>query len=406
MQAKAITVPFTTTGVAAPEKLDKSILSVLVLLGLAMFTQATTAFSVVGGFGAIASEWNLSTTQSAMLLTAFGVTFAVSAPLMQMLVGHWVRRTQILAGLGILAAAALLFAVAPNYPVLLVSRVLMGIGAGLIGPVLSALGSSIVKPHQQGSALAIVLMGLSVASVVGVPLCSWISLQVGPRLLFAAIALLAMASAGLIAVFVRDQVPGARVSPVQVRGLLSRAPTISALLVIFFFAAGVFATYGMITPVMRDVYASSPQTISLALLVYGVAGLVGNFFVRWAAAKYAAASLLRHAMLVLMVIFASLLVLPASLAILFSAMVVWPFVTDIVWPSQQRRIVELEPGLRGIALAFTVSFMFSGIAFGSVLGGLVYTGFGYAALLLTSIGLMIMALGTLAYSRRAEGRQP
>lgn len=406
MQAKATTVPFTTTGAAAPDKLDKSILSVLVLLGLAMFTQATTAFSVVGGFGAIASEWNLSTTQSAMLLTAFGVTFAVSAPVMQMLVGHWVRRTQILTGLGILAAAALLFAVAPNYPVLLVSRVLMGIGAGLIGPVLSALGSSIVKPHQQGSALAIVLMGLSVASVVGVPLCAWISLQVGPRLLFAAIALLAMASAGLIAVLVRDQVPGARVSPVQVRGLLSRAPTISALLVIFFFAAGVFATYGMITPLMRDVYASSPQTISLALLVYGVAGLVGNFFVRWAAAKYAAASLLRYAMLVLMGIFGSLLMLPASLAILFAAMAVWPFVTDIVWPSQQRRMVELEPSLRGIALAFTVSFMFSGIAFGSVLGGLVYTGFGYAALLLTSIGLILMALGTLAYSRRAEGRQP
>lgn len=45
-----------------------------------MFTQATTAFSVVGGFGAIAAEWNLSTTRSAMLLTAFGVTFAVSAP--------------------------------------------------------------------------------------------------------------------------------------------------------------------------------------------------------------------------------------------------------------------------------------------------------------------------------------
>ncbi len=406
MQAKATTVPFTTTGAAAPDKLDKSILSVLVLLGLAMFTQATTAFSVVGGFGAIASEWNLSTTQSAMLLTAFGVTFAVSAPVMQMLVGHWVRRTQILTGLGILAAAALLFAVAPNYPVLLVSRVLMGIGAGLIGPVLSALGSSIVKPHQQGSALAIVLMGLSVASVVGVPLCAWISLQVGPRLLFAAIALLAMASAGLIAVLVGDQVPGARVSPVQVRGLLSRAPTISALLVIFFFAAGVFATYGMITPLMRDVYASSPQTISLALLVYGVAGLVGNFFVRWAAAKYAAASLLRYAMLVLMGIFGSLLMLPASLAILFAAMAVWPFVTDIVWPSQQRRMVELEPSLRGIALAFTVSFMFSGIAFGSVLGGLVYTGFGYAALLLTSIGLILMALGTLAYSRRAEGRQP
>ena len=385
----------------APEAIARPIFTVLVLLSLAMFAQATTAFSVVGSFGAIGREWHLSTTQSALLLTAFGATFAISAPLLQMLVGHWVRRTQILTGLGILAGGALLFAAAPNFGILLLARVLMGLGAGLIGPVLSALGSSIVKPQQQGAALAIVIMGLSIASVVGVPLCAEISLLVGPRLLFVFLAVLIAATAALIVLFVKDTVPGQKVSPAQVGALLSRGPTISALSVIFLFAAGVFATYGMLTPFMRDVYAASPATISFALLVYGAAGLVGNLFVRRAAGRYGAVSLLRAAMLGIVAVFAALLVLPVSMTFLLAVLVAWPFISDIVWPSQQRRIVELEPAMRGIALAFTVSFMFSGIAAGSWIGGVVYSNFGFTALLATSIGLVLAALGALRFSVKA-----
>lgn len=396
--------PAATAAAPTPQAIARPIFTVLVLLSLAMFAQATTAFSVVGSFGAIGREWHLNTTESALLLTAFGATFAVSAPVLQMLVGHWVRRTQILTGLGILAGGALLFSAAPNFPMLLVARVLMGLGAGLIGPVLSALGSSIVKPQQQGAALAIVIMGLSIASVVGVPLCAWISLQVGPRLLFVALAALIALTASLIVLFVKDSVPGQRVSLTQVRALLSRGPTISALSVIFLFAAGVFATYGMITPFMRDIYAASPATISLALLVYGVAGLVGNLFVRRAAGRYSAVTLLRSAMLGIVAVFAALLVLPVSMAILLAVLVAWPFISDIVWPSQQRRIVELEPAMRGIALAFTVSFMFSGIAAGSWIGGLVYSHFGFSALLVTSIALVLAALAALMVSVRAAAQ--
>jgi MFS family permease len=99
-----------------------------------------------------------------------------------MLVGHLLRRTQILVGLSVMAFGTISFVVAPNYPSLFVTRIVAGLGAALISPVLSALGSTLVPPSQQGRALAIVVMGVSIATVVGVPASAWIAGHIGPPL--------------------------------------------------------------------------------------------------------------------------------------------------------------------------------------------------------------------------------
>jgi predicted SnoaL-like aldol condensation-catalyzing enzyme len=111
--------------------------------------------------------------------------------------------------------------------------------------------------------------------------------------------------------------------------------------------------------------------------------------------------LLGRSAIALIAIFMSLLVLPISLTVLMAALVAWPFVLDIFWPSQQRRIVELEPAFRGLALAITASFLFTGIAAGSALGGALYPRFGFSSVLLMSIVLLGIGMGTLLFSVRA-----
>ncbi len=389
-----------------PNKIDRQTFRALVLLSIAYFVQATTALCVVGGFASISSEWRLTTTESAMLVSAFGATFAVTAPLLQMLVGHWIRRTQILAGLSVMAFGAVGFALAPSSPVLFAARIVMGLGAALISPILAALGSSMVKPAQQGAALATILMGLGISAVIGVPSSAWIALHVGPRWMFASIAGLTLITAMSIVVFIRDRSPGERVSPKQVVALVQRPATIGALLTAFFITAGIFSTYTMISPIMHDRYDAGPHLISIAFLVYGVSGLVGNLFVRRISAAFSAEILLRSAVVTLIVIFTGLLILPLSLTVLLAALVAWPFVLDVFWPSQQRRIVELEPALRGLALAVTASFLFTGIAAGSALGGAFYPKFGLSSVLMTSIVLLLIGLGTLSFSVRAMKPKP
>src|SRR6202022_2540427 len=98
--------------------------------------------------------------------------------------------------------------------------------------------------------------------------------------MFAIIAALTLVTALLIGVFIRDRSLGERVSPRQVLALLQRPATIGALLTAFFITAGIFSTYTMISPIMHDRYNASPHLISIAFLIYGISGLVGNVFVR------------------------------------------------------------------------------------------------------------------------------
>ncbi|WP_335341126.1 MFS transporter [Paraburkholderia caribensis] len=369
------------------------------ILSLAYFVQATGALSVVGSLDSISRQWGLADSQSVLLITVFGVTFAFAAPLLQVGFGHLRRRRQVLLGLALFSAAALLLAAAPNYPVLLVSRVLMGLGAGFIGPVLGALGSNLVDREHQGSAIATVLLGLSVAGLVGMPLSAWIAHAWGARSLFLVVGLAGAATAALIVWAVPDTSKGEDIELTTLISLLTRADTLSAFLVVFFIAAGVYSTYAFIAPIIRDVFHAGPDTVSTSLVVLGVAGVAGNLFVTRAARRYSAEAMLLTGLALLAADLVFLWFTPPSVHLLFVALTVWAFATDLLWPSQQRRIVELVPQWRGIALALTASFVFCGIGLGSAVAGWVYPVFGFTGAIASSLVFLALATGSLFVSR-------
>ncbi|GAB6389959.1 MFS transporter [Stutzerimonas marianensis] len=370
------------------------------LLSLAYFIQAVGALSVVGSLEAISREWALSASQSAYLITVFGVTFALAAPLLQVALGHLPRQRQVLLGLGLFSTASMLFAFAPSYEVLVASRVLMGIGAGFTGPVLGALGSNLVERDQQGSAIAVVLLGLSVAGLAGMPITAWIAHVWGARNLFMGIGLAGLVTALLIIWRVPNKVAGERVAFRAMVRFLTDPGSLSALLVVFFVTTGVFSTYAFLTPIIRNDYHGDPADVSLALTVLGVAGVLGNLFVTRAARYLSAVIMLVAGIGLLMADVLFMWMAPSQLGWLLVALVLWAFATDIVWPTQQRRMVELRPEQRGIALALTASFLFCGIGLGSAIAGWVYPAYGYAGLLASSLLSLSLALGCLVLSER------
>ncbi|ALN18438.1 MFS transporter [Ectopseudomonas mendocina] len=378
--------------ITAPDRLA------LRLLSLAYFVQAVGALSVVGSLEAISTAWALSSAQSALLITVFGITFALAAPLLQMTLGHLRRRAQVLLGLSIFSAAALLFAAAPDYQTLLASRVLMGLGAGFIGPVLGALGSNLVTREQQGSAIAIVLLGLSVAGLAGMPISAWIAHEFGARSLFFGIGASGLLIAAMIFIWVPDRVAGQRAAPADVLALLTGATSLSAFLVVFFVTTGVFTTYAFLAPIIGNDFHGSAGDITLALTVQGVAGVLGNLLVTRLALRVSAERLLLIGIGLLALDLLGLAVMPRQLGGLLLALVIWALATDIVWPSQQRRIVELMPEQRGIALALTASFMFAGIGSGSAVAAWLYPVVGYKGLLLASLLFLLLAFVSLRVS--------
>ena len=370
-------------------------------LSIAYFVQATGALSVAGSLPAISAAWQLTDAQSARLLSIFGLTFALAAPLVQVLFGHLRRRRLVLTGIALFGLGAFAFVLSPGYNALLASRILMGAGAGFIGPVLVALGSELVHEQQRGRAIGMVLLGVSMASLAGIPIASWVAGLWGAKALFALVGVVSLLSGLNILLTVPDDSAGTRIRLREMAGVLADGKYLTAFLVVFFITSGVYSFYAFIAPLIRDTYTGGTHAVSAALAVLGVAGVLGSLWVTRAATRFTAEKLLLAGMTLLIVDTALIAVLPKALGVLLAALVVWAFATDLLWPSQQRRIVELASVRhRGIALALTSAFMFGGIGFGSAVASWVYPVAGFYGLAAMSVAFIVLALCSLQLSEK------
>jgi len=374
-------------------------------LSLAYFVQATGALSVAGSLGPISHAWGLTDGQSARLLAIFGLTFAIGAPLAQVFFGHVRRRQQVVAGMSVFGLGAFLFALAPDYRVLLLSRIVMGLGASLIGPVLVALGSELVKEKERGSAIAMILLGVSMASMVGIPLAAWAANLLGARILFTLVGTMSVLSVINIMLNVPNSVAGVDIRLRQVGQVLAEPKSLTAFLVVFFITSGVYDMYSFISPIVRDTWHGDSGSVSVALAVIGVAGILGNLYVSRAARIHSAERLLTAGIALLVADMVVITLLPGKLALLYIALVFWAFATDLLWPTQQRRIVEIaDPQTRGISLALTSAFMFCGIGFGSAVASWLYPLYGFYGVMVSAVLFLLLALVSLWLSERFRMR--
>ncbi|EPY4136434.1 MFS transporter [Klebsiella variicola] len=370
-------------------------------LSIAYFVQATGALSVAGSLPAISAAWQLTDAQSARLLSIFGLTFALAAPLVQVLFGHLHRRQLVLTGIVLFGLGAFIFALSPTYSVLIASRIMMGLGAGFIGPVLVALGSELVPEQQRGRAIGMVLLGVSMASLAGIPLATWVASLWGAKVLFALVGVVSLLSGLNVLLTVPDKSVGTRIRLSEMAGVLSEGKYLTAFLVVFFITSGVYSFYSFIAPLIRDTYAGGTHAISAALAVLGVAGVMGNLWVTRASTRFTSEKLLLTGMTLLIVDTALIALLPKALGVLLVALILWAFATDLLWPSQQRRIVELSSVRhRGIALALTSAFMFGGIGFGSAVASWIYPVAGFYGLSGLSVVFIVLALASLQLSEK------
>ncbi len=380
---------------------DRSTSLSLNLLSLAYFAMGTASLAIVGTLPAMASSLGLHASAVAFLVSVFAITFAVSAPLLQILVGHWPRKRLVLIGLLMMAAGTFGTALSPNYPVLFAWRIVTALGAAAIGPVASALGASLVSEEKQGHALAVVFSGMTIATVIGVPLSTWLGSALGWRPTFALVGLATLTIAGLVWRFVADNGAGAAVSLRKLRDVLARPATALGIAVMVLEMAGMFGTYTMIAPLLSERFGAGVEAVSVVLMIYGLAGILGNFAVRRIARIWSADRAVTVALVGLMAVFGALYLVPGWLPFAVALLIVWAMASDIFMPSQQRRMVELAPEVRGLVLALNSSAIYVGMAAGSFAAGGLLPSLGVAGLPLVSVGFVALSLLALQLSRRA-----
>ncbi|MGW5862126.1 MFS transporter [Streptomyces sp. NPDC055239] len=380
-------------------------------LPLSVLTVAATTFSVVttemlpvGLLTSLSSGLGVSDGTAGLTVTLPGVVAALAALLLPVAVRRADRRTVLCVLMVLLAAANLLSALAPAFGVLLAARVLVGVCIGGVWAIAAGLGVRLVREESAGRATTVIFSGIAVASVLGVPAGTFLGELAGWRWAFAVMGAFALAVTGLLAAALPALPASAAVRLTAFPELLRNVRLRAGLVVVLLLVTGHFAAYTYVRPVLERVPDLGAGLISGLLLVYGIAGIVGNF----AGGAFAARDP-RRALLAISATLAAVVLLlgPAGGSLLASValLVAWGLAYGGVSVSAQALILAAAPHAREAASALFAGAFNAAIALGALTGGLVADGFGTTEVLWLGGGLAALALLVVGYAKGAGTEQ-
>lgn len=336
-------------------------------LTVTSFVMVTTELLPIGLLTDITSSLSVSTGSGGLMVTIPGIVAAVAAPALGLVSGKLDRRLLMLGLSGLLIIANLLSTLAISYPMMLFSRFLLGICVGGYWSFSTHYGRHLVPEESQGRALAIIISGVSIGVVCGVPAGALLGNLFGWRTAFF------IATALTVLIFVAQlrllkPVPPSRAITVQ--DLLSpfRLPLARiGLIAIVLLFVGHFAAYTYLRPLLQQVFALSPSAISFQLLAYGSIGLVGTF-----AAERLAQRNLRATCLLVALILATILTVAPSLSGLTGAtfmVLIWGLAFGAVPISATHWMFAAVPDAPEAGQALLVCVVQIALASGAFLGG-------------------------------------
>ncbi|WP_433331041.1 MFS transporter [Spirillospora sp. CA-294931] len=250
---------------------------VAVMMGI--FSIVTTEIMPIGLLTSIGAGFSISDGTAGLMMTMPGFLAAVAAPVVTVATARIDRRVMLCAFMLLLAAANFLAAVATVYWVMLISRVMVGITIGGFWSIGAGLGGRLVRPERVGRATALIFSGVPLGSVLGVPAGTLVGDLAGWRTAFALVGVLSL---GILAamVVVLPALPARRTTgaAVLVDALRSRQVR-AGLAATFLIVLAHFGAYTYVTPFLEDVTGAGPGTVTLLLMLYGCAGVAGNFVV-------------------------------------------------------------------------------------------------------------------------------
>lgn len=345
-------------------------------LALTAFAIGTEAFVIAGLLPVIASDVHITLVATGQLVTAYAFTYAIGSPVFAVLFNNVDRKLTLILALGLFIAGNFAAATANGFAVLLISRMVMAIGAGLAMPTALAVAVAVASPERRGRAIAFVTSGLTVATVLGVPLGTMIGNGLGWRATFVLVAVLgAVALAGLIFGLPRG-LPRTTASLAQRLAVARHGPVLQTLAATTVWAAGVFTVFTYIAIPLRDI-GLTPAAIGFALLVFGIAAAVGNTAGGRLADRFGPAAIAALALAQLIVVLTlqsvTLKYVPADIAgyAMLLLLFLWGLAGWAFYVAQVITLVRLSPEAPMIALSLNASAMYLGVGIGGAVGGVV-----------------------------------
>lgn len=369
------------------------------------FTIGTTEFMTMGVLPQIAEGVGVSVPVAGHVIAAYAVGVVVGVPVLAFFGAGLPRRAMLIGLMGAYAAFNLLSALAPTYEVLAVARFLDGLPHGAYFGVASLVAAGLVAPELRGRAVAAVMLGLSVANVVGVPVATWMGQNLGWRTTYLAGAALAAATV-LAIVAVVPSVPGdpeqnGRAEAREFFGSIQVWLTMGAGAIGF---GGIFAVYSYIAPTVTDVAGLGEQVVPVFVLALGLGMVVGTWMAGELVRFSVVGTLIGAGLGLTAVLVAFWALAPSGWWLLPAAFGVTATGSLLVI-GLQLRLMDVAGGAVTLGAAMNHASLNIGNALGAWAGGVVITaGLGYRAPALVGVGLaaagvVIVVLSILAQRR-------
>ena len=248
-------------------------------LAVGGFAIGTTEFATMSLLPYFARDLHVDAPTAGHVISAYALGVVVGAPLITVLAAKIARRTLLIGLMAVFALANGLSALAPTYHWLLLARFLSGLPHGAYFGIAALVAASLVPSDKRTAAVGRVMLGLTVATIVGVPLANVLGQVVGWRWGFALVAVLAVITAVLVTLFAPRDRPSGEASALRELGALGKAQVWLTLAIGAIGFGGMFCVYTYLTSTLMHVTGTGPAATPIVLMIFGVGMTAGNLIV-------------------------------------------------------------------------------------------------------------------------------
>jgi DHA1 family inner membrane transport protein len=351
---------------------------VLFALALGGFAIGTSEFATMGLLNYFAHDLRIDAPTAGHVISAYALGVVVGAPVIAVLSARVSRRTMLIALMGIFALTNALSAFARSYEWMLTFRFLSGLPHGAYFGIAVLVGASLVPSDRRAQAVGRVLLGLTVAMIVGVPLATGLGQAFGWRWGFGVVAALAIICAASIAIVAPHDRPAAGASPLRELSALRRPQVWLTLATAAIGFGGIFAVYTYLASTLLDITGVSAGMVPVVLAVFGLGMTVGNLVIP----RFADRALMPTTGVLLLWLATMLALYPRA------ATNLWTTMLDVfaiglggaLGAVLQTRLIDVAGSAQGLAAALNHAAINVANALGPWLGGMaIAAGFGFAS---------------------------
>jgi DHA1 family inner membrane transport protein len=248
----------------------------LLVLALSAFAIGTTEFVIMGLLPNVANNLGVSIPTAGWLVSGYALGVAIGAPFMAMVTANWPRKLALLVLMGIFILGNVLCALASDYNVLMLARIITALCHGAFFGIGSVVAASLVPANRRASAVALMFTGLTLANVLGVPLGTALGHAAGWRSTFWAVSLIGVVALIGLWLVLPNKAQQEKTDLRREMAALKGAGFWLSLSMTVMFSASMFALFTYVAPLLTDVTGLSERGVTGTLLLIGVGLTIGN----------------------------------------------------------------------------------------------------------------------------------